>query len=791
MLVHRHVLVALAATMPLPIWGASVASQTSALVTTDSLPAATSYDAIFEQLTALEPLSRGAPVSDLILSRDVARFVLEQGVVYSLSPVAGRTIGVVFVGRGRFQFAVSDPAERANAKRLLELESDSIDVSFDRLLLLFADGTMEELETALTFSERVPEGDAAKHVEYALKYLSDPDDRYFDPGLLTAVMNGTRADYFFANLRDGGDDPLMVEISPWETEGVKLMRKSKLRGAGETGEIVCQFPLASDRETSTAQDSRDLVHITRQVIDLAIDDDMKVSASVELTIEPKFAGYSWVPFLLFPGFEVESATWGDGAPATFFWKKENPYLWIRFDPPTDEAGERLVRLSYSGDDLIERGEGWYYLQTSTGWYPHHGSRALSVFDITYHRPETVQLASVGVLQAADTSDDVITSRWVTQRPIRNAGFNIGEFENLEIDYPGVPRTTVYIAREAHSNLGMTVRDRMGREIRLQTRYLSGDRMDKAVASDVVSSLSFFTKTFGEPLDNRFWATEIPYSHGEAFPGIVHLSWFTFDQEHDDGVDQVFRAHEMAHQWWGIGVDYETYRDRWLSEGLAEFAALFYLDLVLMNREQYVKTLKEWREEIMDDADKAGPIALGHRVATSEHPEFYNLMVYEKGAWVAHMLRGMMVDLQTGSDDKFIAMMQDFYKRYRGKRASTEDFRSVVEQHIGMDMQWFFDEWINGTAIPSYEFSYQVTETPDGQFGAKLRVEQENVPDDFKMIVPVMFEFPDDQWAEIQLTVEGPLTELEIPQLPLEPKQIRLNPGEAVLAEVHDVRWKVN
>jgi len=316
-------------------------------------------------------------------------------------------------------------------------------------------------------------------------------------------------------------------------------------------------------------------------------------------------------------------------------------------------------------------------------------------------------------------------------------------------------------------------------------------MERAVASDVVSSVSFFKQTFGEPLDDRFWATEIPYAHGEAFPGIVHLSWFTFHEAHDDGADQVFRAHEMAHQWWGIAVDYETYRDRWLSEGMAEFAALFYLDQVLMNREQYLKTLKEWREEIMDNAEQAGPIALGHRVATSEHPEFYNLIVYEKGAWVAHMLRGMMEDLQTDSDDKFIAMMHDFYERYRGKRASTDDFRAVVEQHIGMDMQWFFDEWIDGTAIPTYEFSYRVTETPDGQFGAKLRVEQQNVPDDFKMIVPVMFEFQDDQWAEVQLTVQGPVTELEIPVLPLEPKRIRLNPGEAVLAEVRDVRWEGN
>src|SRR2546427_7448220 len=51
---------------------------------------------------------------------------------------------------------------------------------------------------------------------------------------------------------------------------------------------------------------------------------------------------------------------------------------------------------------------------------------------------------------------------------------------------------------------------------------------------------------------RSYATEIPYFHGQAFPGMIHLSWATFLSQSDQGSDQSFRAHEMAHQWWGIG-----------------------------------------------------------------------------------------------------------------------------------------------------------------------------------------------------------------------------------------------
>ena len=73
------------------------------------------------------------------------------------------------------------------------------------------------------------------------------------------------------------------------------------------------------------------------------------------------------------------------------------------------------------------------------------------------------------------------------------------------------------------------------------------------------------------------------------------------------------------------------------------------------------------------------------------------MVYKKGAWVVHMLRILMLDLKTMNEDRFTETMQDFYRSYQGQRASTDDFRRVVERHAGTDMGWFFDQWVYGTA----------------------------------------------------------------------------------------------
>ena len=52
-------------------------------------------------------------------------------------------------------------------------------------------------------------------------------------------------------------------------------------------------------------------------------------------------------------------------------------------------------------------------------------------------------------------------------------------------------------------------------------------------------------------------------------------------------------------------------------------------------------------------------------------------------------------------------MHDFLATYTGKAATTEDFKRIVEKHVTPDMDltgnhkmdWFFREWVYGTAIP--------------------------------------------------------------------------------------------
>ena len=291
---------------------------------------------------------------------------------------------------------------------------------------------------------------------------------------------------------------------------------------------------------------------------------------------------------------------------------------------------------------------------------------------------------------------------------------------------------------------------------------------------------------------KLYATEIPYFHGEAFPGLIHLSWTTFQQTDLWGRDEVFRGHEVAHQWWGIGVDYKTYHDQWLSEGFADYSGLWYMQSVLKDNEKFFDILNRWKKNILENrkflfgsGQDAGPIWLGYRNRTSDTKEDYGIIVYQKGAWVLHMLRNMMVDLRTMNEDRFKNMLKDYYTTYLNKSASTVDFQRIVEKHINKDMDWFFDQWVYGTGIPEYTFSWDNTPLKNGKHKIRFQVFQKNVDKDFKMYVPIQVDFGDKGVARIRVLIDGNKIDFDLPEMSFEPEEVKFNYLESVLCEVND------
>ncbi|MBI3006331.1 MAG: hypothetical protein HYY49_13115 [Ignavibacteriales bacterium] len=394
--------------------------------------------------------------------------------------------------------------------------------------------------------------------------------------------------------------------------------------------------------------------------------------------------------------------------------------------------------------------------------------------------------SVGENVSTLTSGDTTISHWVTSKPIRNASFNIGRFKEHVVNTDAGLPINVLMSEKRDPLLEKYLFDR---------GFAFGKDMEKYVGDDMASSIAFFTKMYGENQIPKFYATEISYSHGEAFPGLIHLAWETFQLQSYEGEDQIFRAHEVAHQWWGIGVDFKTYHDQWISEGFSDYSGAWYMQVVLNDNKKFFKQLEEWKKAILKNRkylfhsdQEAGPVWLGYRTESSSTRGDYSLIVYKKGAWVLHMLRNLLLDWKTMKDDRFVNMMRDFYSRYAEKEASSQDFQQVVEEHVNSSMQWFFNQWLYRIKIPTYKFAYKVTETPEGKFKVRCRVKQENVDDDFQMIVPLLIDFGKDQVSRVRVMVNNTTNEFDLPPLPLEPKKIVFNDLESVLCEVDYEGW---
>jgi hypothetical protein len=546
--------------------------------------------------------------------------------------------------------------------------------------------------------------------------------------------------------------------------------------------VITQFPLKDRRLDGRVQGERlRQASVEHYALDVSLPPtatgEIGFSASATMRIVADTAVGPWVAFELFEKLKVDSASWENGEQATIARGKESPLLWVKLDRQIRPGDTRTLTLHYHGD-LIDRYVDFFRIKSSIAWYPRSlEGRSLATFDLTFSTGFQYLLASVGDKVDSSRADRTVRSRWVTKGPIRNASFNLGLFEGYEVQEKDAPPVTVMISEKAHRKLAK--------------EFAQQSKMRERVGADVAKSLKFFQEMYGPAPVRRFYATEIPDFHGEAFPGMVHLSWATFQNTSDEGWDEVFRAHEVAHQWWGIGVDFASYHDQWLSEGFSTFSGLWYLQNVRGSNEQYFDLLRRWKSSILLRGTEPGPIWLGYRVFASRDDDLndYQTIVYQKGAWVLHMLRILSLDLKTMNEDRFTGIMKDFYQRYEGRRASTEDFRAVVERHINTDMAWFFDQFVYGAEIPTYRVAHRAEKTADGQWKVKLRVRQEGVAESFRMYVPVTLDLGKKQVARFRVKVAGPLTELELPPVPAEPKKVTFNDLEGVLAEVKTVEWE--
>ena len=152
------------------------------------------------------------------------------------------------------------------------------------------------------------------------------------------------------------------------------------------------------------------------------------------------------------------------------------------------------------------------------------------------------------------------------------------------------------------------------------------------------------------------------------------------------------AHEVAHQWFGDSVTEKDWDDVWLSEGFATYFALLTTEHY-EGRDAFVAGLKRSRDAIFLQQKRLPQEAVLHN-NLADMKNVLNQLIYQKGGWTLHMLRGQI------GDEAFWAGIREYYRLYRDSNASTEDFRRIMEQASHTDLTWFFRQWLERPGFPT-------------------------------------------------------------------------------------------
>jgi hypothetical protein len=455
-------------------------------------------------------------------------------------------------------------------------------------------------------------------------------------------------------------------------------------------------------------------------------------------------------------------------------------------PRTAAAGERFIlEVAYEGE-LIERHRQTldFLLKDTLYWRPRHPDAAYSVLDLTFRVPERYRVASGGTLVGERLDGDTRIMRWATEEPVRSMSFHYGEFDVTEVERDGLPIVSVY-ANDNH--LG----------------FSPGSR-EKTI-DDLVGAIEFYSDYFGPYPYDSLLVSETQTESGQAFPGLVLLSYQAFGELHT-GESELFRAHEVAHQWWGAGIGWAGYRDQWMTEGFAHYSAALFTLHGLDAPDQFAAMLNAWRLDVLgeghvgqgvgvhygfrpdilrrSDAHESGPLVVGFRLNTADTPFDYRVVVYEKGAYILHMLRSMLLDPETGDDARFSALMRNYVAAHVGGVMSTQSFETAVTEAFGEPMDWFFDQWVYGVEVPTYRPDLKVTPLIDSPtpFVLSGRIRQEDVSDGFKMPVPIRFTFDEHPPMTQRVWVDAADVLVALP-LPAKPTRVEFNADGGVLAKV--------
>jgi len=431
-------------------------------------------------------------------------------------------------------------------------------------------------------------------------------------------------------------------------------------------------------------------------------------------------------------------------------------------------------------------------------------------------------------QASAAPAAEIKSRWVTERPIPVAGFNLGKYTKA-VSKAGDAIVETYAASSVEKGFPKTSSETFdftntppGRShsptITVEEPPPSPARNAKLVADAGARAVQFFAQRFGPFPYNSLQFTQMPGPVSQGWPGLIFLSSYAFltpaeiSRLHIDKantiLDQQVTAHETAHQWWGDLVYWKSYRDQWISEGLANYCSMMMLETESPTEFRIV--MDKYRQDLLRTnkagavLKDAGPVTLGMRLSSSQFPDGYEAISYGRGTWLFHMLRTMLRDANAAQDEPrgqeiknntpepFVRALLKVRERYAGKPISTRELIQVFAEELPPSLRyegrksldWFYEGWINGTSIPHIELQGVRLAPRDKSVSVSGIITQKDAPRDLITSVPLYAVLSGDRRVLLgRVFADGPEASFRL-TAPLGTRRIVADPEQTILSRPH-------
>lgn len=772
--------------------------------------------ALYDQIKAFSLTGGSVTVSNLNFNRDRVKITLT-GTIYFAAPVNGRYTGAVFVGDGTLSCELPpNDFEKENVQRLLG--ASIIDSDFKTAVFRFSDDTFERL------AQKPSAGVAGAELQ---KVANEHDERILKEiganvpeRVALSILNKEQPGFFFATFAGGRrgrfsfvlDSQSRIPVNNFVVNAGEKGLFYKYDADLNNAEVWLAFYSEQDyaRGSVYFADVSDQIDVTHYDLDVDLRDhknNMRMLARVKA--EARFPNLQAIAFRigedlgetdqerLKKQLRLKQARLGD-QPVSFVqedWEggfavflpegtnSKNVDLTLLFEGDFMQDAQSFIDRNYfrgaGSPDLVDS----YYPRSTTSWLPTHGYLDRATFSLTFRHPKKLHIAAIGqrLSEEPDVEDKNATlTKYEMKTPVALGTFALGPFER-------------------HKQLVRWDKGGVGEPIEIEFSSLPGSVAaikEDFILAELDNSLRYFTTLFGKYPYAGFGATFHPYFFGQGFPSLLMIPGADRANKHT----YAFIAHETAHQWWGNIVAWRSYRDQWLSEGFAEYSGMLYTG---------VRSGSGSRDDLINEARSSlklpprtltgvgkgrlvdvGPLVLGHRLSTTKTRGAYATLIYNKGALVLRMLHSLFTDPSTGNGDPFFAMMTDFVNRHRNGIASTDDFRVVANEHFvktpiartyGItSLDWFFNQWVYQSYLPSYQMDYKLEDQPDGKVLMSGTITQEHAPASWFMVLPVGMTFG-GKTVFTTVVADGPKATFKI-RLPARPSKVELDPDRWILSD---------